>query len=71
MEQQPPPSTPPPEPTLPPAAAPAAQHPIRLHITDDLQRNRLTVFFRLILAIPHIIWLSLWGIITYLAVFVN
>ena len=47
------------------------QHPIRLHVTDDLQRNRLTVFFRLILAIPHIIWLSLWGVITYLATIVN
>jgi hypothetical protein len=50
-----------------PAATPAAQHPIRLSVTDDLQRNRLTVFFRLILAIPHLIWVALWGLITYLA----
>ena len=29
-----------------------ATHPIRLIVNDDLQRTRLTVFFRLILAIP-------------------
>src|SRR5436190_12209720 len=73
MEQNPPAPPPPPDATAPPAApaAPAAQHPIRLHVTDDLQRNRLTVFFRFILAIPHIIWLSLWGLVTYLAAVVN
>lgn len=37
-------------------------HPIRLVVTDDLKRSRLTVFFRLLLAIPHFIWLELWGI---------
>ncbi len=37
-------------------------HPVRLVVEDDLQRNRLTVFFRLILAIPHLIWISLWTI---------
>src|SRR5438105_2344878 len=37
-------------------------HPIRLVVTDDLRRSRLTVFFRLLLAIPHFIWLVLWGI---------
>jgi Domain of unknown function (DUF4389) len=37
-------------------------HPIRLIVTDDLKRSRLTVFFRLLLAIPHFIWLYLWGI---------
>src|SRR5919202_5450757 len=44
-----------------------AQHPIRLRVDDDLRRNRLTVFFRLILAIPHVIWLFLWGIAAGLA----
>jgi hypothetical protein len=48
-----------------------AQHPIRLVVTDDLQRNRLTVFFRLILAIPHLIWLTVWGIVAALAVIGN
>ena len=48
-----------------------SDHPIRLRVTDDLQRNRLTVFFRLILAIPHIFWVLLWGVITLLAWIVN
>ena len=46
-------------------------HPIRLVVTDDLQRNRLTSFFRLILAIPHLIWLALWGIVAVLAAIAN
>ncbi len=37
-------------------------HPIRLVVTDDLKRSRLTVFFRFLLVIPHFIWLYLWGI---------
>jgi hypothetical protein len=47
-----------------------ARHPIHLVVTDDLQRNRLTVFFRLVLAIPHLVWLALWSIAAYLAVLV-
>ena len=43
-------------------------HPIHLVVTDDLQRNRLTVFFRLLLAIPHFVWLLLWGIAVWFAV---
>lgn len=35
-------------------------YPIRQLVTDDLVRNRVTTFFRLILAIPHIVWLYLW-----------
>lgn len=46
-------------------------HPIRLTLSDDLSRNRLTVFFRLILVIPHLIWLGLWGIVVGLAVIVS
>jgi hypothetical protein len=49
----------------------AEQHPIRLVVTDDLRRSRLTVFFRLLLAIPHLVWLSLWGIAVWLAVVVG
>jgi hypothetical protein len=54
-----------------PAVRPAARHPIRLVISDDLQRNRLTVFFRLILVIPHLIWVLLWGIVAVLALVAN
>jgi hypothetical protein len=45
-------------------------HPIGLVVDDDLRRTRLTVFFRPLLAIPQLIWLALWGIVTYLAVIV-
>jgi hypothetical protein len=45
-----------------------APHPVHLVVTDDLQRSRLTVFFRLLLAIPHFIWLALWGIAVWFAV---
>src|SRR5919201_3265231 len=55
----------------PTAASATPQHPVRLVVNDDLQRTRLTVFFRLILAIPHFLWLSLWGVIAILAYVVN
>ena len=51
------------------AAAEADRHPIGLIVEDDLKRNRLTVFFRLLLAIPQLIWLSLWAIVASVAVF--
>jgi hypothetical protein len=50
---------------------PARQDPIALTVEDDLRRSRLTVFFRLLLAIPHLVWLSLWGIVATLALLVN
>jgi hypothetical protein len=53
------------------AAAPSSTHPIRVIVNDDLQRTRLTVFFRLILAIPHFLWVTLWGVIAILAAIVN
>jgi hypothetical protein len=43
----------------------ATSHPIGLIVEDDLQRTRLTVFFRLLLAIPQAIWIALWGIVVY------
>src|SRR5260221_3056157 len=45
-------------------------HPIQLVVTDDLKRNRLTVFFRLILFIPHYIVLYLWGIVAAITVII-
>jgi hypothetical protein len=39
--------------------------PIRLVVHDDLQRSRLTVFFRLLLAVPHILWVIVWGIAAF------
>ena len=42
-------------------------HPIRLVLADDLHRSRLTVFFRLLLAIPHLIWIAIWSIAAFFA----
>jgi Domain of unknown function (DUF4389) len=46
-------------------------HPVVLVVEDDYRRSRLTVFFRLILAIPHIIWFFLWTIWIVLTSIVN
>src|SRR6266516_5911378 len=48
-----------------------ARHPVRLVVNDDLRRNRLTVFFRLLLAIPHLIWVTLWGLVAAMAAIAN
>jgi len=56
--------------TMSTSMASADTHPIGLIVTDDLQRNRLTVFFRLLLAIPHFIAVLLWGVLTELIVLV-
>lgn len=42
-------------------------HPVALRLTDDLQRSRLTVAFRILLAIPHIVWVILWTIAVFFA----
>ncbi len=47
------------------------EHPVQLVVEDDLKRNRLTVFFRLILAIPHLIWAFLWSIAVFFAAIAN
>ncbi|HYY04423.1 MAG TPA: DUF4389 domain-containing protein [Gaiellaceae bacterium] len=49
----------------------ASEHPVRLVNNDDLQRSRVTVFFRLLLAIPHFVWLALWSVVASLAAFVG
>jgi len=53
------------------SASASQPHPIRLIVNDDLQRTRLTVFFRLILAIPLLLWALLWAVIALLAWIVN
>jgi hypothetical protein len=51
---------------------PAPEHPVRLtHEADDGTRTRLTVFFRLLLALPHLVWLALWTIAVFFAGIVN
>ena len=49
----------------------AATHPIRLVVTDDLGRSRLTVFFRLLLSIPHLLWLGLWSAVAFVIAVLN
>ena len=51
------------DPAEPPATGP--EHPVRLSVEDDLRRSRLTVFFRLLLALPHFVWLLLWTIAAF------
>lgn len=46
-------------------------HPIRLELDDDGRRSRLTVLFRYLLTLPHIVWLLLWSIAAYFAAIVN
>ncbi len=48
-----------------------SEHPIQLVVSDDLQRDRLTVFFRALLSIPHFIWLLLWSIAALFAAIAN
>jgi uncharacterized membrane protein (DUF485 family) len=60
-----------PMPPAPAAPVPAPDHPVRLVVTDDLRRNRLTVFFRLILAIPHLVWYVLWSVVAAFAILAN
>ena len=50
--------------TLPP-------HQVQLRLSDDGRRSRLTVFFRLLLVLPHLVWLSLWFVAAALAAIVN
>ncbi len=44
------------------------EHPIRIVARDELERARLTVLFRLLLAIPHIVWLMLWTVASVFAI---
>jgi hypothetical protein len=44
-------------------------HPIDMSVRPDLRRSRVTVFLRLLIVIPHLIWLTLWSLVAELAVF--
>jgi hypothetical protein len=49
----------------------ARSDPIGIEVADELRRSRLTVFFRLLLALPHLVWLALWGIAAFFAAIAN
>lgn len=53
------------------AAVVTAHHPIRLRVTDDLRRTRLTAAFRPVLAISHLLWLALLTVVVVPAAIVN
>jgi branched-chain amino acid transport system permease protein len=39
--------------------------PVRIVVTDDLRRERLTVLFRPLLYFPHAVWVRLWGLAVF------
>jgi hypothetical protein len=56
----------------PPFGDDGGEYPIELHLGDaPTERDRVTVFFRLLLAIPHLILITLvglaWGVTTFVA----
>jgi Domain of unknown function (DUF4389) len=66
---QPPEGTPPDPAPL--AYEPPPPHPVQLAVYDDLKRSRLTIFFRLLLLIPHLFWQYAWGFVIFFCVIVN
>jgi Domain of unknown function (DUF4389) len=50
---------------------PLREHDVRLEVEDDLRRSRLTVLFRLLLTLPHFVWLFAWGAAAVVAAIVN
>jgi Domain of unknown function (DUF4389) len=55
------------DPTLPSRAGTTSARPIRVVTDDDRRRSRLTTFFRIFLAVPHIVWLLGWSVLAALA----
>lgn len=55
------------DPRSPEGAEASPPHPIRLRVEDDLRRSRLTIFFRFLLSLPHLVWLALWSVAALLA----
>jgi len=53
------------------AMAAVDAHPVRLVVEDDLERNRLTVFFRLILAILALVLSYVFRIVNQLVAFLG
>ncbi|HEY8582303.1 MAG TPA: DUF4389 domain-containing protein [Capillimicrobium sp.] len=49
----------------------AAEHPIQIRLRDGaLERGRWSVFFRLVMALPQLIWLSVWAPLQLLLTFI-
>ncbi len=56
------------DPAEPPASPPPQPQTIRIAVDDDLRRSRLTILFRLLLFLPHLVWFLLWSIAAFFAV---
>jgi hypothetical protein len=46
------------------------EHPVAYHQTPAIERSRLTVFFRFIMVIPHLIWSFFYGLTARIVVFI-
>jgi hypothetical protein len=60
-----------PEQSSVPPVDPPRPHPVRILNNDDLRRSRLTVAFRILLVLPHLIWLTLYTFAAVPVVIVN
>jgi hypothetical protein len=60
-----------PDPAVVLGELPRRSDPIGFKVGADLHRSRLTVFFRLPLAVPHLVWLTLWSLVALLAAIAN
>ena len=49
---------------------PSPIHPIQYEAVFEPQRSRVTTFFRIILVIPHLVVLLLWGLAAYVTTFI-
>jgi hypothetical protein len=50
---------------------PVRDDPLQMEVRGDLRRSRLTVFFRFLLCLPHLVWLLVWMLAALLAAIVN
>src|SRR5262245_4025021 len=55
----------------PPPFEPPRPHTVRLVDHDDLRRSRLTVLVRLLLVLPHLLWVSLYATVALVVGLVN
>jgi hypothetical protein len=60
-----------PDPAVVLGELPGRSDPVGFEAGGDLRRSRLTVFFRLPLAMPHLVWLALWSVVALLAAIAN
>lgn len=60
-----------PDPAVALGELPRRSDPVGFASGGDLRRSRLTVFFRLPLVVPHVVWLALWSVLALLAAIAN